>query len=55
MKIRLKRGRQRNPLHDHPLLKKGGVHQKTRKAMRKRDKQAIKREWADPVSSAVIV
>lgn len=30
--------RRRNPLHDHPLLKKGGKHEKPRKAERRKDK-----------------
>ena len=29
--------KRRNPLHDHPLLKKGGTHNKTRKAERRND------------------
>lgn len=32
----------RNPLHDHPLMKKGGVHQKSHKAVRRALKQGIK-------------
>lgn len=30
--------KRRNPLHDHPLMKKGGSHQKTRKAERRNEK-----------------
>lgn len=30
--------KRRNPLHDHPLLKKGGKHEKTRKAERRGEK-----------------
>lgn len=30
--------KRRNPLHDHPLMKKGGKHQKTRKAERRSEK-----------------
>lgn len=33
----------RNRIAVHPLLKKGGSHEKTRKAERKRDKQALNR------------
>lgn len=35
----------RNRYATHPLLKKGGVHAKTRKAERKADKQILGREW----------
>jgi hypothetical protein len=41
----------RNRYATHPLLKKGGVHAKTRKAERKADKQILGREW--PAQSAV--
>lgn len=34
--------RQRNWLHNHPLLRKGGKHEKSRKAQRKRDKQHLR-------------
>lgn len=34
----------RNPLHDHPLLYKGGIHQKTNKAKRRNDKIRMKKE-----------
>lgn len=47
MKIEVKKVKKRNPLHDHPLLRKGGVHRKTNKAVRKHDKQSIKKEWSD--------
>ncbi len=30
--------KRRNPLHDHPLMKKGGKHEKTRKAQRRSQK-----------------
>jgi hypothetical protein len=35
----------RNLLHDHPLLRKGGTHDKPKKAGRRKDKVALKREW----------
>ncbi len=35
----------RNPLHKHPLMRKGGVHQKTNKELRKQEKQNLKKEW----------
>ena len=34
--------KKRNLIAINPLLKKGGVHQKTNKAKRKRDKQMLK-------------
>jgi hypothetical protein len=34
----------RNLLHDHPLMRKGGVHQKTNKARRRTEKQKLKLE-----------
>ena len=35
----------RNLLHSHPLLRKGGVHEKTRKAKRRKEKQALRKAW----------
>jgi hypothetical protein len=37
------RNRPRNPLYNHPLLHKGGVHRKTQKAQRQQAKQQLKR------------
>lgn len=37
--------RNRNPLHRHPLLGKGAAHGKTRKAERRGDKAALRREF----------
>lgn len=37
-------GRARNILHDHPMLKKGGVHDKTNKAKRVSEKQELKKK-----------
>ncbi len=39
--------RLRNRHATAPLLQKGGVHEKTRKAKRKQDKQELKREWRE--------
>jgi hypothetical protein len=36
-----KQNRQRNLLHNHPLLRKGGVHEKSNKAKRRNDRQAL--------------
>ncbi|MCB1924652.1 MAG: hypothetical protein KDJ27_13095 [Gammaproteobacteria bacterium] len=41
--MRQKPNRQRNLLHDHPLLKKGGVHGKSRKAERQQAKRALRK------------
>ena len=38
MNKRFEPPKRRNPLHDHPLLKKGGKHEKTRKAERRGQK-----------------
>ena len=38
--------KQRNPFHDHPLLRKNAVHQKTNKAKRKNAKQKLRNEWS---------
>jgi len=35
----------RNPFHNHPLLRKGGVHEKSNKTKRRIDKQRLKKEW----------
>ena len=35
----------RNPLHNHPLLFKGGVHRKTYKSIRRDNNVKLKKEW----------
>lgn len=35
----------RNPMHNHPLLSKGSMHVKTNKAIRRKQKIVIKKEW----------
>lgn len=45
MKSKNKPNRARNLLHDHPLLRKGGVHQKSNKAKRRNEKQKLKQDW----------
>ncbi len=35
----------RNLLHDHPLLRKGGIHLKSNKSKRRDAKLRIKKEW----------
>ena len=38
----------RNPFHDHPLMKKGGVHEKPGKSKRHAMKVQLKKgEWYD--------
>jgi hypothetical protein len=34
-----------NTLHDHPLMPKGGVHEKTEKAKRHKERQQLKKLW----------
>lgn len=43
--MKRKAQRQRNPFHDHPLMQKGGVHDKSNKAKRKNAKQQLRKEW----------
>lgn len=45
MKASKRVAKPRNPLHDHPLMRKGGVHEKSDKVKRKAEKQKLKREW----------
>ena len=42
---RRRESKQRNLLHDHPLMRKGGVHEKPYKAKRMVEKQKMKKEW----------
>jgi len=39
--------RMRNWLHDHPLLGKCGIHEKSEKAKRLKQKVKLKKEWFD--------
>ena len=41
----VQKSKMRNPMHDHPLMRKGGVHEKPYKAKRKDEKQKLKKEW----------
>lgn len=43
--MKTKQPKQRNLLHNHPLLGKGGVHGKSKKAERRRDKQVLRKAW----------
>lgn len=40
-----RKSKARNPFHDHPLMRKGGVHEKSNKMKRKGEKQKLKKEW----------
>ena len=39
------KNRPRNLLHNHPLLRKGGMHEKTKKAKRRKEKQELRKAW----------
>ena len=46
MKEKMKHVKLRNPFHDHPLMKKGGVHERSDKTKRRIEKQKLKNgEW----------
>lgn len=52
-RVQLHARKPRNPLHDHPLLRKGCVHGKSQKAERHAAKQRIKSgQWDQRKSSA---
>lgn len=40
----------RNPYADHPLMQKGGRHEKSNKAKRRADKVAFKKEWGEEIN-----
>ena len=44
-KPKIKLTRLRNSLHDHPLLRKCSVHQRSNKSKRRSEKVKIKKEW----------
>lgn len=54
MAKRKKRVAVRNPLHNHPLLGKGGAHRKSGKALRRQHKLALRKEWGDPMVSGTM-
>lgn len=45
MKTKLKKLKVRNPLHGHPLLQKGGVHEKSKRTLRRNTRQQLRKEW----------
>jgi hypothetical protein len=45
MKIKISIKKVRNPLHANPLMRKGGVHEKSKKTKRRIEKQKLKSEW----------
>ena len=54
MAKRTRRAAPRNLLYRHPLLGKGAAHRKTRKSLRRKDKQALHKEWCDPMALDVM-
>ena len=40
----------RNPFHNHPLMFKGGVHEKSDKAKRRTEKQKLKKQWCSLIT-----
>ena len=44
-KLPIKLIRQKNYLHNHPLLSKGGLHRKSNKSKRCLEKVKMKKEW----------
>ena len=46
MKIKISIKKPRNPLHENPLMRKGGVHEKSKKTKRRIEKQNLKNEWS---------
>ena len=56
MKCKNKRSRMRNPLYDHPLMCKGGVHEKSERVKRHIEKQKLKNgEWDEQSVSGSIL
>lgn len=45
MKIKISIKKPRNPLYGNPLLRKGGVHEKSKQTKRRIEKQKLKNEW----------
>ncbi len=43
----------RNPLHNHPLLRKGTVHEKSNKAKRRKEKMNLRRECSSLIELVV--
>jgi len=41
----------RNPLFNHPLMKKSCIHQKNNKTKRKADKAQLRKEWYHPIAA----
>jgi hypothetical protein len=50
MAKRKRKSTARNPFHDHPLMRKGGVHEKIYKAKRKGERQKLKKEWCSSIA-----
>ncbi|MCG7992694.1 MAG: hypothetical protein JAY99_04475 [Candidatus Thiodiazotropha lotti] len=43
--MKKKADRARNLLHNHPMLRKGGVHDKSNKAKRRKERQNLRKAW----------
>jgi len=41
----------RNYLFNHPLMKKGAVHQKSNKVKRQAEKTQLRKEWYHPIAA----
>lgn len=41
----------RDPLFNHPLMKKGSVHQKNNKTKCQADKAQLRKEWYYPIAA----
>ena len=45
-----RKSQRRNLFHDHPLMQKGGAHEKSRKAKCKGGKQKLKKKWCSLIT-----
>jgi len=45
MTMKKRKSNVRNPFYNHPLMRKGDVHEKSNKAKRKSEKQKFQKEW----------
>ena len=54
MKLNNRKVKPRNPFHNHPLMRKGGAHEKTNKAKRKIVTQKLKKEWCYLIANQLV-
>ncbi|MCU7944376.1 MAG: hypothetical protein KZQ87_17040 [Candidatus Thiodiazotropha sp. (ex Cardiolucina cf. quadrata)] len=52
--MKYKTRKSRNLLHNHPMLRKGGVHDTTNKAQRRKAKQNLRKAWFSLSASSVL-